>query len=90
MLCGCLVTPLTVRFEVVISGKKSSLTGVGESETHTIPFRLKDDLQLVLTAEKKLTSLCEFIHKSVTVGGIADFELADHQIVQKQAPVTYR
>ena len=55
-----------------------------------IPFRLTDDLALVLTPDRKLMALCEFIHKSVTVGGIAEFELADHQVVQKQEAVTCR
>ena len=59
---------------------------MGEAELSGLPFRFADDLVLV-SDEKRLTSLCEFAHKCCTVHGVANFELANHQLDQKMYPV---
>lgn len=66
------------------------LAGLGEAELNGLPFRLKDDLQLVLSPERKVLPLCEYVHQAVTVSGAADFELSDHVLVQKQRPASWR
>ena len=53
-----------------------------------ICFRFMDDLTLVVTAEKKLLSIADFAHQCCTVHGVANFTLANHELVQKQYPVT--
>ena len=59
------------------------IQGLGEQELFGVPFRFANDLQLV-AHEQKLVSLADFIHQMCTVHGLADFELAGHQIEQKQ------
>ncbi|CAK9062220.1 unnamed protein product [Durusdinium trenchii] len=63
------------------------VSGMGEKELSGIPFRFPSDLCLVCY-EKKLMSLADFAHQICTVHGVADFELACHQISQKMYPVT--
>ena len=58
---------------------------MGEAEVSGVCFRFKDDLSLVVH-EKKLLSLAEYAHLCCTVHGVANFELASHQLVQKQYP----
>lgn len=58
---------------------------MGEAELSGVCFRFKDDLSFVVH-EKKLLSLAEFAHMCCTVHGVANFELANHQLVQKQYP----
>ena len=63
------------------------MAGLGENEVNCLPFRLENDLQPVLTPEKKIVALCEYVHQAVTVAGVADFELCDHVLTQKQQQV---
>lgn len=58
---------------------------MGEAELSGVCFRFKDDLTLVLN-DKKLISLAEYAHLCCTVHGVANFELANHQLLQKQYP----
>lgn len=60
-------------------------SGLGEIELSGICFRFASDLVLV-SSERQLTSLAEFAHKCCTVQGIANFELANHEIQQKMYP----
>ncbi|CAK9106185.1 unnamed protein product, partial [Durusdinium trenchii] len=62
------------------------VAGTGEAETNCLPWRLADDLSLVISTERKLLSLADFIHQQVTIHGLADFELRDHMLSAKQLP----
>lgn len=56
---------------------------MGESELSGICFRFPNDLTLV-AHEKKAMSLAEYIHLCSTVHGVANFEIANHTLLQKQ------
>lgn len=58
-------------------------TGLGESELSGLCFRFPNDLTLV-AHEKKAMSLAEYIHLCSTVHGVANFEIANHTLLQKQ------
>ena len=62
--------------------------GLGENELNGLAFRLPDDLALVLTKDKKLMSLADFMHRIATVDGVAAVELSDHLLTPKQRPAT--
>lgn len=66
------------------------VAGTGEAETNCLPWRLADDLSLVISTERKLLSLADFIHQQVTIHGLADFELRDHMLSAKQLPPVIR
>ncbi|CAL1134420.1 unnamed protein product [Cladocopium goreaui] len=67
------------------SFEEKVVAGLGETELSGICFRFASDLVLV-SSERQLTSLAEFAHKCCTVQGIANFELANHEIQQKMYP----
>jgi hypothetical protein len=58
---------------------------MGETELSGIPFRFSTDLELVVH-EKKLTSICEYLHYLSAAMGLAEFEMANHVLTQKQYP----
>lgn len=60
--------------------------GLGESEKQGIPWRLASDLSIV-SYNKSLMSLAEYLHRICTIHGVASFELLDHVLLQKQYPV---
>ena len=59
--------------------------GLGEQELSGIPFRFGNDLQLVVF-ERKLIAISEFFHHCSAAMGLADFELVNHVLTQKQYP----
>ena len=61
-------------------------SGLGEKEKSGLTWRLGTDLNLV-SHEKKLMSLADFIHKCCVVNGVASIELLDHTLIQKEYPV---
>ena len=77
--CGCWVLMWRLDLSPFV------IQGLGEQELAGVPFRFANDLQLV-AHERKLLSLADFIHQMCTVHGLADFELAGHQLEQKQYP----
>ena len=58
--------------------------GVGENELNGLAFRLPDDLALVLTKDKKLMCLADYLHQIATVQGVAAVELVDYVLIPKQ------
>ena len=58
------------------------MAGTGGNEG--LPFRLKDDLSLVMNSEKKLIPLADYFHQLATIHGVATFELSDHTLLAKQ------
>lgn len=58
--------------------------GVGENELNGLAFRLPDDLALVLTKDKKLMCLADYLHQIATVQGVAAVELVDYVLTPKQ------
>ena len=58
---------------------------MGESELSGVCFRFGSDLSLV-AYQKKLYSLADFLHYCPTVHGVADVELANHQLNPKTYP----
>eukprot|EP00434_Breviolum_minutum_P035870 symbB.v1.2.031768.t1/scaffold3724.1/size51414/2 len=62
-------------------------SGLGEKEKSGLTWRLGTDLNLV-SHEKKLMSLADFIHKCCVVNGVASIELLDHTLIQKEYPAT--
>ena len=65
-----------------------SCTGVGEHEANGLPFRLPNDLALVLTKDRKVLALSDYLHQCATVHGVAEVELADHVLTPKQRPAS--
>ena len=63
-----------------------TVPGVGDKEKTGLAWRLPSDLSLV-SHEKKLTSLADYIHKCCVVHGVAVVELLDHTLIQKEYPV---
>lgn len=74
------------------SFEEKLIPGTGQSEANVLPWRLLDDLTLVVSADdKKLMSLADFVHRSATVHGVADFEIRDHIVSPKvRVPVSCR
>lgn len=64
--------------------------GMGENEANGLPFRLANDLTLILTKERKLLSLADFLRQCATVQGVAEVELADHVLTPKQRPAPWK
>ena len=60
------------------------IPGVGENELNGLAFRLPDDLALVLTKDKKLICLADYLHQIATVQGVAAVELVDHVLSPKK------
>ena len=58
---------------------------MGETELSGLPYRFATDLDLVVF-EKKLTSISDFLHFLSAAKGLAEFELANHVLTQKQYP----
>lgn len=61
--------------------------GMGENEMTGLPFRIANDLAMV-AYEKKPMPLSKLFHQIITVNGIATFELANHEIIQKTYQAT--
>ena len=64
------------------------VTGQGERELACIPFRFADDLQIV-SLDKTPLSLAHLVHKMSVVHGVAEFELADHEVSKKLYEVSH-
>ena len=64
------------------------MTGQGERELACIPFRFADDLQIV-SLEQTPLSLAHLVHKMSVVHGMAEFELADHEVSKKLYEVSH-
>ena len=60
--------------------------GLGDKEKAGLTWHLASDLSLV-SHEKKLMSLADFIHKCCVVHGVASIDLLDHTLIQKEYPV---
>ncbi len=58
----------------------------GRRHSAGIPWRLRDDLELVCS-NKSLVPTCKFLHKVATTLGIADVSIPDHEISPKLHPV---
>ncbi|CAK9074147.1 unnamed protein product [Durusdinium trenchii] len=67
------------------SFEEKVVAGLGERELSGLPFRFVNDLSLV-SHDKKIMPLADYMHQICTVHGVADFELACHDVVQKQYP----
>ncbi|CAK9059271.1 FO synthase subunit 1 [Durusdinium trenchii] len=48
------------------------VAGVGEHEANGLPFRLPNDLALVLTKDRKVLALSDYLHQCATVHGVAE------------------
>ena len=60
--------------------------GMGETELNGICFKFQSDLEFV-SYQKKLYSIADFLHHACTVHGVAEVELANHQLIPKTYPV---
>lgn len=58
---------------------------MGESELSGVCFRFKSDLDIVC-CDRKCMAMAEFFHQCCTVHGVAEFELVNHLLIQKQYP----
>ena len=63
--------------------------GLGEAELDGIPFRFGSDLALV-SSERKLYCIADFLHQCCTVHGVADIDFANHQLVPKMYPTDWQ
>ena len=59
--------------------------GLGESEKRGVPWRLPHDRALV-TFERKLMPLADFLWFCATSKGLAEVEMTDHVLTQKTYP----
>lgn len=60
--------------------------GMGETELNGICFKFQSDLEFI-SYQKKLFSVADFLHHACTVHGVAEVELANHQLIPKMYPV---
>ena len=58
---------------------------MGEAELDGVCFRFSSDLSLV-SYERKLRSIADFLHHCCTVHGVADIDFANHSLVPKMYP----
>lgn len=63
------------------------VSGFGEKETTGIPWRLRNDLSLVIY-EKKIFPVCKLLHHLVTEKGIAEVDIVDHKLSPQLHDVT--
>ena len=61
------------------------MAGLGESELDGICFRFNSDLSLI-SHERKIYCISDFLHHCCTVHGVAEFEFANHQLIPKMYP----
>ena len=61
------------------------LVGAGERESSGIPWRIVDDLSLVVY-RKRVLSMAELFHELVTVNGLAEIDMKDHIVKPKYHP----
>lgn len=59
---------------------------MGEAELDGVCFRFGSDLALV-SYERKLYSIADFLHHCCTVHGVAEIEIANHQLIPKVYPL---
>ena len=59
-----------------------TVRGDVSQEIHGIPWRLKDDFHLV-SHNKRLIPLCQFLRSLATENGLSETDLVDHQLKAK-------
>ena len=59
-----------------------AMAGLGESELDGLCFRFNSDLSLI-SHERKIYCISDFLHHCCTVHGVAEFEFANHQLIPK-------
>ena len=69
--------------------EQKAIAGMGEAELNGVCFRFGSDLDLV-AYEKQLYPLSGFLHHCCTVHGVADIEIANHQLIAKMYPTATR
>ena len=60
--------------------------GLGEAELDGVCFRFASDLALI-SFERKIYSIAEFLHHCCTIHGVAEIDFANHQLIPKTYPV---